>query len=207
MLKILLIEDEAMLRSEVAEWLTFEGYEVLTAADGVDGANAALLHLPDLIICDIMMPRLDGYGVMLDVRAHPLTQLTPFIFTTAKVGHYDIRQGMTMGADDYLTKPYTRLELLKAVQTQLDKRAAQKRQQAGRNGGCCGRRWRRSRSSVLLKAKMTAMFVHDFRNPLAAILSSVSLLRDYADRMDEQRRQTHLKSRRSVSAPAHPNAG
>ena len=80
--KILLIEDEAMLRGEVADWLTFEGYEVLTAADGVDGANAALLHLPDLIICDIMMPRLDGYGVMLDVRAHPLTQFTPFIFTT-----------------------------------------------------------------------------------------------------------------------------
>lgn len=193
MTKILLIEDEAMLRDEVAEWLTLEGYEVLTAADGVEGANAAVLHLPDLIICDIMMPRLDGYGVMLHVRANSLTQLTPLIFTTARVSHEDIRLGMSSGADDYLTKPYSLMELLKAIHTQLDKRAVQKQEHALEVES-----WRHAleqeQEQRLLKAKMVAMFSHDFRNPLATIQASISLVRDYADRMDEQRRRKHLNN-------------
>ncbi len=191
MTKILLIEDEDMLRGDIAGWLTFEGYEVLTAADGVEGANAAILDTPDLIICDIMMPRLDGYGVMLHVRANSLTHLTPFIFTTAKVDHDDIRRGMSLGADDYITKPFSRLELLQAVQVQLEKRDAQKREQDLEVES-----WRlvleQEHEQRVLKAKMVAMFSHDFRNPLATIMSSISLVRDYADRMDEQRRVAHL---------------
>src|SRR5258705_13367128 len=107
MTKILVIEDKSLLRNEVMEWLVVEGYEVIGAADGVEGVNLALGSVPDVIICDIAMPGLDGYGVMLDVRANPQTQLTPFIYMTAKASLDDIRQGMALVADDYITKPFT----------------------------------------------------------------------------------------------------
>ncbi len=191
MTKILLIEDEAALRAEVAEWLTFEGFEVVEAEDGVEGVEAAFTHQPDLILCDIMMPRLDGYGVLLEINSNPSTVATPFIFLTAKASHEDLRSGMTMGADDYITKPFTRQELMSAIQRQVDKQ--QSRQQ-----------WHESEVQQLqdalmqeheqriVKAKLVGMFSHDFRNPLSTILSSNSLLRDYAERLDAQRRLTHL---------------
>ncbi|MEQ8674199.1 MAG: ATP-binding protein [Aggregatilineales bacterium] len=191
MTKILVIEDEDQLRDEVAEWLTYEDFEVIIAKDGVEGANAAILHLPDVIICDIMMPRLDGNGVLLHVRANSLTQLIPFIFTTARVSHADIRSGMSLGADDYVTKPFTQKELLEAIQTQLDKRAVQKRELAMEV-----ETWRQTveeqREQSHLRVKMVGMFAHDFRNPLATIMTSISIVRDYADRLDEQRRLIHL---------------
>lgn len=115
MTKILLIEDEAPLRTEVAEWLVFEDYDVMQAGDGVAGVEAAFAHAPDLILCDIMMPRLDGYGVLLEVNSNPSTAATPFIFLTAKASHDDFRGGMSSGADDYITKPFTREELLSAI--------------------------------------------------------------------------------------------
>lgn len=191
MTTILFIEDEKMLRDEVAEWLMFEGYEVLTAADGVEGANLAMMHQPDLIICDIMMPNMDGYGVMLHVRANSLTQLTPFIFTTAKASHDDIRYGMTMGADDYITKPYFRDELLAAVSRQLEKKEAQ---HAARTEEV--ESWKiafeHEHQLRLLKAKMIAMFSQDFRTPLTTIMASISIVRDYADRLDDASRRKHL---------------
>jgi two-component system sensor histidine kinase/response regulator len=191
MIKILLIEDEAPLRSEVAEWLTFEDYEVIQAADGIAGVEAVFQHQPDLILCDIMMPRLDGYGVLLETNANPATVATPFIFMTARASHDDLREGMSSGADDYITKPFTRQELLHAIQNQLEKRLAREQyhqnqieqvQQALAN----------EQEKRLVKAKLVGMFSHDFRNPLSTIWSSNSLLRDYADRLDEQRRLTHL---------------
>ncbi len=191
MFKILVIEDEEMLRRDVTEWLTFEGYEVFTAVDGVDGVNAAAIHLPDLIICDIMMPRLDGYGVLLDIRTNSLTQMTPFIFTTARAGHDDIRNGMNQGADDYLTKPFARLELLQAVQNQIKKKAAYEREKQ-RQIEVWRVAFEQEHEQRLLKAKMVGMFSHDFRNPLTTIMSSIGIVRDYADRLDEQRRLIHL---------------
>ena len=124
MIKILLIEDEAPLRGEVAEWLTFEDYEVIKAADGIAGVEAVFRYQPDLILCDIMMPKLDGYGVLLETNANPATVATPFIFMTARASHDDLREGMSSGADDYITKPFTRQELLHAIQNQLEKRTA-----------------------------------------------------------------------------------
>src|SRR5260221_10488792 len=119
MTKILVIEDEAILRGEVAEWLTFEGYDVISAGDGVAGVECAFRDLPDLIISDITMPRLDGYGVLLEMHANAATAHIPFILVTARASHDDIRQGMALGADDYITKPFSRLELLQAVQARL----------------------------------------------------------------------------------------
>lgn len=191
MTKILIIEDEALLRQEVADWLTFEDYEVRTAEDGVAGVEAALSYLPDLIICDITMPRLDGYGVLLELRANPVTISIPFIFVTARAAHEDIRKGMASGADDYITKPFTRLELFQAIESRLQKKTAyeQERQSEIEHLQDAVTHEREQR---LVKAKLVAMFSHDFRNPLTTILASNNLLTNYAERMDESRRLAHL---------------
>src|SRR5450432_356770 len=124
MTKLLLIEDEAILRGEVAEWLTFEGYDVISAEDGVMGVEYAIRDLPNLIISDITMPRLDGFGVLLNLRSHAETAMIPLIFLTALADKSAMREGMGLGADDYLTKPFTLKELLDAVATRLERQAA-----------------------------------------------------------------------------------
>ena len=190
MTKILVIEDEAILRSEVADWLMLEGYEALTAEDGVTGVEIANQQVPDLIICDITMPRLDGYGVLLEVHANPSTTDIPFVFVTARAAYDDIRKGMDLGADDYITKPFTRLELLHAIQTRLAKKDVQEKVHRLEIG-----QWEQAfeqeREQRLFKAKLVAMFSHDFRNPLSSILSSNELLRDYGEKLDESRRMKH----------------
>ncbi len=171
MTKILIIEDEDMLHGEVSEWLTFEGYEVFSAKDGVAGLECAFRDLPDLIVCDIMMPRLDGYGVLLEMRSNLGTAAIPFIFVTAKVTTEDIRRGMILGADDYLTKPFERMDLLQAIQTRLAKKAALEQDHQ-----CDVEQLQtaleQEHEQRLLKVKMVAMFSHDFRNPLTSIMSS-----------------------------------
>jgi two-component system sensor histidine kinase/response regulator len=191
MSKILVIEDETILREEVAEWLTLEGYETITAENGMAGLEAAFRLRPDLIVCDITMPLLDGYGVLLELNTNPATADIPFIFVTARAAHEDMRRGMDLGADDYLTKPFSRLELLNAVQTRLEKRLIQQ-QQRQTEVDQWQQAFEQEREQRLLKAKLVAMFSHDFRNPLSSILTSTSLLRDYAGRMDEERRLNHF---------------
>jgi len=191
MTKILVVEDEAILRGEVVEWLTLEGYEAMSAQDGMAGVEVAFQNRPDLIICDITMPRLDGYGVLLEVRSNPQTAAIPFIFVTARAAHEDIRRGMILGADDYITKPFTRLELLQALKSRLDKKAALERD-LQHEVDELQKALTQEYEQRMLNTKLVAMFSHDFRNPLAGILSSNSLLRDYADRMDASRRLVHL---------------
>lgn len=188
---ILVIEDESLLREEVAEWLKFEGYTAITAEDGVDGIEKALQYLPDLIVCDIMMPRLDGYDVLLEIRSNIKTADIPFVFMTARAAHEDIRAGMNLGADDYLTKPFTRVDLLQAIKSRLEMTAA-RRLKIKEEIEALRTELAKEHEQRLIKGKLVGMFSHDFRNPLATILSSISLLRDYADRMDEKRRLTHM---------------
>jgi two-component system sensor histidine kinase/response regulator len=192
MTKILVIEDEKILREEVIEWLTLEDYEAIAAEDGMAGVEAALRELPDLIVCDVTMPRLDGHGVLLELRSTPKTADIPFIFVTARASYEDIRIGMGMGADDYITKPFSRLEFLQAIQTRLEKRGVieQKRQREVQQWQ---QAFEQEREQRLLKSKLVSMFSHDFRNPLASILISNSLLRDYSERMDENRRLGHFQ--------------
>ena len=121
MTKILVIEDQEDIRDIMGEILMAEGFEVVDAEDGCLGVETALDHKPDLIICDVMMPEMDGYGVLTTLRDNPLSADIPFIFLTAKVSKMDMRQGMELGAEDYLTKPFTRAELLAAVNVQLEK--------------------------------------------------------------------------------------
>ena len=121
MSKILVIEDEDNVREIVFEILTAEGFEVLQAENGVIGLQLAQQQLPCLIICDIMMPGLDGHDVLLQLQQDTATRTIPFIFLSAKSTHIDRRTGMNLGADDYLTKPCTRADLLKAVTARLVK--------------------------------------------------------------------------------------
>ena len=121
MKKILLIEDNESLRDNTAEILELACYHVVVAENGKVGVEVALREVPDLIICDIMMPVLDGYGVLHMLQKNPSTKNTPFIFLTAKSEHTDFRKGMSSGADDYITKPFSGTELLDAVESRLKK--------------------------------------------------------------------------------------
>ncbi|HPD52407.1 MAG: response regulator [Bacteroidota bacterium] len=121
MKKILLIEDNADMRENTAEILELANYKVISAPNGRVGVEKASKENPDLIICDIMMPELDGYGVLYLLSKNPSTASIPFIFLTAKAEKADLRKGMSMGADDYLTKPFEEMELLNAVEARLRK--------------------------------------------------------------------------------------
>lgn len=119
--KILLIEDNKAVRENIAEILELANYTVIDGENGKIGVDLATKEEPDLIICDIMMPELDGYGVLHMLSKNPKTAAIPFIFLTAKVERSDLRKGMEMGADDYITKPFDDIELLNAVETRLKK--------------------------------------------------------------------------------------
>lgn len=121
MKKILLIEDNDDIRNNTCEILELANYEVQVAENGKLGVEKALRFKPDLIICDIMMPELDGYGVLHAVQKNESIQRTPFIFLTAKTERSDFRKGMESGADDYITKPFDGTELLAAVDGRLKK--------------------------------------------------------------------------------------
>ena len=119
--KILLIEDNEALRENTADILTLANFEVITAENGKIGIEMARIHQPNLIVCDIMMPVLDGFGVFQILHKTPALQHIPFIFLSAKSERGDLRKGMEMGADDYITKPFTDAELINAIHTRLEK--------------------------------------------------------------------------------------
>jgi YesN/AraC family two-component response regulator len=119
--KILVIEDEAQSREMFLESMEEEGFEIIGAENGVVGIQKAKEHLPDLVICDIVMPEIDGYGVLSALRQYPQTAVTPFIFLTAKTTRSELRQGMELGADDYISKPSTIEEILGAIAAQFKK--------------------------------------------------------------------------------------
>jgi len=122
MKKILIIEDNDDIREGTAEMLDLAAYQTFTAKNGKVGVDLAIKHIPDLILCDIMMPELDGYGVLYLLQKNPQTAAIPFIFMTAKAERADMRKGMEMGADDYLTKPFDDVELFNAIESRLKKR-------------------------------------------------------------------------------------
>lgn len=125
---VLIIEDNQDLREGTAELLELANFNVLTAENGKIGVDMATQHKPDLIICDIMMPELDGFGVLYMLAKNEETASIPFIFLTAKIERTDIRKGMELGADDYLTKPFDDMELLNAIESRLRKKDLLKKQ-------------------------------------------------------------------------------
>lgn len=125
-INILIIEDNDDIRESTAEILELSSFNVIQAANGKEGVEQAIKNLPDLILCDIMMPELDGYGVLHILGKNKETAAIPFIFLTAKAERMDMRKGMEMGADDYLTKPFDEMELLNAIESRLKKKESQK---------------------------------------------------------------------------------
>ncbi|UGU14661.1 response regulator [Sinomicrobium kalidii] len=121
MKKILLIEDDPVLRESTSELLELSGYGVLTSPNGKKGLFLAREEKPDIIVCDIMMPELDGYGVLEALSADKNTRKIPFIFLSAKTERKEVRKGMDLGADDYLTKPFEETELISAIESRLAK--------------------------------------------------------------------------------------
>jgi DNA-binding response OmpR family regulator len=121
---ILVIEDEPKMRRNLTQMLGLEGFRALAAADGTEGVTVAMRELPDLILCDITMPGMDGHAVLTALRTERATSKTPFIFLTARGDRTDLRAGMNLGADDYLIKPVTREDLLAAITARIQ-RAAQ----------------------------------------------------------------------------------
>ncbi len=162
MTTILVIEDEAAIRENLTDLLEAEGYEVVSAANGRLGVQLARQHLPDLILCDILMPELDGYGVYQELRQDPVTAIIPFIYLTAKANQADIRAGMALGADDYLIKPFTREDVLQAIATRLAKRTVVIQHFQGKMDE--------------LRQSMARMLPHELRTPLTGILGFSEIL-------------------------------
>jgi two-component system, OmpR family, alkaline phosphatase synthesis response regulator PhoP len=121
MVQILVIEDELAVRENIVDLLEAEDYKVITTENGFMGLIWASEHVPDLIISDVMMPEIDGHDILRALRQNPITAAIPFIFLTALSDKSDIRHGMNLGADDYLTKPYARIDLLSAIAARLEK--------------------------------------------------------------------------------------
>lgn len=124
MSRILIIEDNQDIRENIQEILELDGYDVITAGDGKEGVKQAIETHPDLILCDIMMPELDGYGVLHILSKKEETLGIPFIFLTAKAERTDVRKGMSLGADDYIIKPFDDTDLLNAIENRLKKHRA-----------------------------------------------------------------------------------
>ena len=160
--KILVIEDEKSLLEEILTLLRFEDFEVIGATDGITGVKLAQQHLPDLVISDIMMPGLDGYGVLLELQDDPLTRKLPFIFLTAKSDREHLRYGMELGADDYITKPFSQEELLSAITARLSQRTGVE--------NAFERKLDNLRQSVSLALP------HEMRTPLTSLVGFAELL-------------------------------
>ncbi|MGY5353090.1 response regulator [Wenyingzhuangia sp. IMCC45533] len=135
MKKILLIEDDLIMRENISELIALTGYDVEVAENGMVGVQKVNTFKPDLIICDVMMPELDGYGVLYILSQKPETATIPFIFLTAKSEKEDLRKGMELGADDYLFKPFESTELIRAIESRLKKSEFLKKQYGSNSDG------------------------------------------------------------------------
>lgn len=166
MVKILVIDDEKPLLESILDILCFENFEAVGASGGYEGIERARIVKPDLILCDIMMPDIDGFEVLMTLQADPSTASIPFIFLTAKAEKSNLRQGMELGADDYLTKPFLEADLLKAIHSRLEKHNL-------------FAKLSEERLETLRRMIMLAL-PHELRTPLTAILGYSELLMDDA---------------------------
>ncbi len=160
--RILVIEDADALRKDIIEMLSFEGFEVTGAPDGLEGVRTARAKLPDLIICDIMMPLMDGYTVLDELRKDGAGITIPFIFLTALSDKNEVRNGMNLGADDYLTKPFTAVELVSCVRRRLKTKSERE--------NLAKERLNELRENIILALP------HELRTPLTGILGFSDIL-------------------------------
>lgn len=170
--KVLIIEDEPFVRSNIQQLLQLADFETVVAQDGNEGVELAKKEIPDLIICDVMMPKMNGYEVLEALREEQSTENIPLIFLTARADRSDFRQGMDLGADDYVAKPFTVDELLNAVNTRLEKRAAVQRHT--------------ERQLEELRSNITFSLPHELRTPLNGIMVSADLLKQLKDNIEAE---------------------
>jgi two-component system, sensor histidine kinase and response regulator len=190
--KILVIEDEETLLEDILTLLRFEDFDAIGAKDGIAGVQMAHQHHPDLVISDIMMPGLDGYGVLLELQDDPVTRRLPFIFLTAKSDREHLRYGMELGADDYITKPFSQEDLLNAITTRLSQRTAVE--------SVYERKLDNLRQSVSLALP------HELRTPLTSLVGFAELLmmdaevlpRDQVAQMGEAILKAGLRLQRQI---------
>lgn len=159
---ILVIEDERPIRENITEILELSDYAVLPVDNGAEGILSALKHSPDLVLCDVMMPEMDGYTVLELLKESPETDDIPFVFLTARAERNDLRRGMELGADDYLTKPFTPEELLKAIDSRLVKQTTHKRHEQAK--------------VEALTLNLARSLPHELNTPLNGIIGSASFL-------------------------------
>lgn len=171
MKKILVIEDDPYVRDNIQDVLSLEDFCTITAANGLEGLSLAREEHPDVIICDVMMPEMNGYEVLTALRQDIETEAIPFIFLTAKANKDDLRQGMTLGADDYLTKPFTPAELRQAIITRLQKQAHAEQQTQRQLGE--------------LRQSIAHSLPHELNTPLVGIINGAKLLRYCYDPSDQ----------------------
>lgn len=167
MTRIVVIEDETIIRENIAELLEISGFESIQAENGYVGVQKIIEHQPDLVVCDIMMPGLNGYQVLETIRKSGATASIPFIFLTAMASPDDIRKGMSLGADDYLTKPFSKEDLITAVESRINKQKIHKdhiQQQL-----------------LQFKTEIGNVYSHELNTPLNGILGVSELLIQYFD--------------------------
>ncbi len=162
--KILVIDDDHSVCEMIASSLKLEGFEALQAFDGVEGVEAARRHAPDLIICDILMPNLDGFDTLKALRDDPATATIPFVFLTGQGTKANLRQGMELGADDFLTKPVMIPELVAAIHTRLQKRQLLLQET--------------ERKLDEFRVNLSLSLPHEIRTPLSGIIGFAEVLRD-----------------------------
>lgn len=175
---ILVIEDDPDVRDNIQDLLTAEDYLVVPASGGREGLKEAHLRQPDLIVCDVMMPDVDGYEVLRELRMQPDTMTIPFMFITAKASRAEQRAGMDLGADDYLVKPFTAEELLQAVRTRLERRDAQSQ-------------WYQQRIQKL-RSNLSRTLPHELRTPLSCILGYSEFLLEIYDNVEPEELRSML---------------
>lgn len=179
-IRILVIEDDKNIRENIQELLEAKFYQVRTASNGKQGVLEAIDFRPHLIVCDVMMPKMDGFKVLEYIRKTAIVQNTPFIFLTARVDKTDVRQGMDLGADDYITKPFTSKELIKAIETRLKRQEKLIAQY--------------EKVKHELDTTVFAAYYHEFNTPLHGILGGLNLLLHARDTFSEKQTQDLLGS-------------
>lgn len=171
--KVLAIDDSPEIRMIISETLDLFGFETMIAEDGARGIEMSRKQIPDLIICDINMPGLDGYGTLKEMRAHELTATIPFVFLSGSTDRVAVRKGMELGADDYLTKPFTPQELMASVNARLEKRDEMKRLS--------------DQKLDELRGNLTLALPHELRTPLNGIMGLAHLMmEDYQEMPPEE---------------------
>jgi signal transduction histidine kinase len=187
--KILVVEDEPTILENILETLELEGFDVRGAHNGAVGVNTASEYVPNLVICDIMMPELDGYDVLSRIRSNPDLASTPFIFLTAKAERQDMRKGMELGADDYLIKPFTTSELLAAVEARFERQSDITEPLAAQID--------------TLRDNITRALPHELRTPLTGILGYTELLMMGTEGMPDAEIQSMIRQIHDSSERLH----